>query len=1058
VYPLVTMSILSSWGASPGLPGVDGASILRSQGLPMQGIPPSASAFSPSGLSQMNGAMGAQASMHELAGRPSYHTQQSIALQYAGVQKFAGDVFRDGTMVFTDNRHRDGTQRSPHSMMSFVEMNRFLRDDDDGRLFQNPRAFAFNHTLIGKFHADQVESNHMERNILGRDLINPKRSLVYSSHISGVTSYDNYWGRLLSMGTQAWLMLREVKTSTEAGRQRRDAVLALLGGPKGSTASLDALQRAQAEMMKSNNAKYLQWTPLVRGYTFRQVCNFESKLRSPDYAFYYVGLCVDNGAYNQTTAAKDDSGIMYVEKQGALWNASWIGDLRVDILVRGPELISCDPAVIADFNLRRAGEYVEPSSSVIGDEIKKTKKADFDDGHDGSRFPASMYDMGTQEVRWDGGHGGHRGKQPCREVMALFKAFSVALIITEGDMAKTECGKLVQKLVAVAGGAEEKNPERKRDNGSGASEPGEGVKVTGTFFGRAFRSLTTVALPLTSSLTTGGEGKPGSFGSYFSGTPAGVAADGGSRPRGDASEMDVDREVEALGNGDAVVETAKCPIDHMAPDTAQYGDEPYSLLSELDGVTGGALFRMTKRAIFDTLRSEDKCKAFVKAQTCFLKMHQQFKAEQESMKEIGITTSQIIEDSYKPCRLALCAMDAISLTFQFLEPRLGSHSYNAILDTIERDARSAIRTSAGNIKPFNLFDRNYTQSDKTFEASLLTKYHLYVANFAVAISNGNGKPVDYMQSVDHVTGRLLYTSWFKFKACPVKLSYEHICRTIDTINGLFREMNRVKNMHALQQYYRMASINFFKINAAIVMPQMVGQVDGGWGVHKKRKNIALEIRRIKRSLVDAGCIEEVESCVHARNAMTDAVNANILRMKDSGDAQRVTDEAVFVAKETETIRGCDETNIERDSTHMAWYKAVSSCIALASIKDMHLPDTLLCDLTYSYTSYVPDGAEAWAGDARGANELANLVLLPPPETYMELQNYYKRAAAGLFYLEAKGDYDKSAELRTDTGQTIKQSDFTASVRTALELVCAIRPKPAVAAAAAAAAGAVAGAK
>ena len=212
IVTLVTMSILSS----PGLPGVDGASILRSQGLPMQGIPPSASAFLPSGLSQMNGAMGAQASMHELAGRPGYHTQQIIALQYAGVQKFAGDVFRDGAMVFTDNR----TQRSPHSMMSFVELNRFLRDDDDGRLFRNPRAFAFNHTLIGKFHADQVKSNHMERNILGRDLINPKRSLVYSAHISGSTSYDNYWGRLLSMGTQAWLMLREVKTSTEAGRQR----------------------------------------------------------------------------------------------------------------------------------------------------------------------------------------------------------------------------------------------------------------------------------------------------------------------------------------------------------------------------------------------------------------------------------------------------------------------------------------------------------------------------------------------------------------------------------------------------------------------------------------------------------------------------------------------------------------------------------------------------------------------------------------------------------------------------------------------------------------------
>lgn len=1016
MYPLVTMSILSSWGPSPGLPGVDGAAILRSHGLPMQGIPPSAAAFSTSGLSQMNGAMGAQASMHELPGRPSYHTQQSIAMNYAGVQKFAGDVFRDGTMVFTDNRHRDGTQRSPHSMMSFVEMNRFLRDDDDGRLFQNPRAFAFNHTLIGKFHADQVEGNHLERNILGRDLINPKRSLVYSSHISGVTSYDNYWGRLLSMGTQAWLMLREVKTSTEAGRQRRDAVLALLGGPKGSTASLDALQRAQAEMMKSNNAKYLQWTPLVRGYTFRQVCNFESKLRSPDYAFYYVGLCVDNGAYNQTTAAKDDSGIMYVEKQGALWNASWIGDLRVDILVRGPELISCDPAVITDFNLRRAGEYVEPSSIIIGDEIKKKKKADFDDGHDGSRFPASMYDMGTQEVRWDGGHGGHRGKQPCREVMALFKAFIVAGIITEGDKLdniKTQSAELVEKFAKLA---DRRDPKR------GGADEDESGHVAGGMSGLGGRS----AAGASSGGGGGDAGRPiwslGGAGlhTFMGGLSAQLPSRDGLERTHDSGQPD--RRDVAMDPATL----ADCKTPNQAWVYLQSNKAVGNMLwLDEERIQPGATFgsgavdvpgymvnpeessaRMS-RAIFQLTQassSGERAGLLTVITHSFMRIHSLTAESLMSSVILDIYRAyRVYTDVYRPCVRVLHNMSAIAPGFDIISLPPYAH-YARTMACRMLDAGSAftgelnLDASIPGEKVVVFLPRQNTNASKLIQGV----YDRYIHGIAAAKrQNTKWDVARIVDSREECPVNMdCFKSWFTcVKSDSRKYAMAKLPELLQTFDGIVKRMQERDGIMPLQRDYMYAAEIYFCFrDAPVVTPE----------------NIA-NIKRCRKILVGLGCIPDETQMSSVREAFDKIVATHVAQLRKLPAESRQRYIEAYSQVPSQELAGKDVCNVP--ATIEAYIQINAKYMAYALVSETE-HESLVLDLAYPMSNYtkgtdILKGAEMTTGDAV---RLLNSITHTGRSTYQEFQESYRRAAIGLFYLEDHPD-------ETFTGTLFAENDL-----------------------------------
>ena len=341
--------VLSAWdGRSFPNPVQDGAAMLSAQGLPMRPVPSATASWSAGGLGEMNrAAAGAAAAFHELPQRPSYHTQQSIALQYSGIQRFPDDVFKQGQLVLCDTRSRDGTQRNPMKVMSLMEMNRFLRDDEAGRNFVSPTQVALSHIIVGKYHADQVEGNNAHHNLLGRDMVNPKRHLCFSAHISGCCEMFNYWGRFLSMGSMAYLCAKVFKKDLKSAAHKRAQVLALMCGAIGTRSSLEAIRRGEAEYKKDLMHSFVQIVPLVEGYTFSQRESFEAELRDPENAVWEIGRCVDNSASAQTTAAKGTEGIMYAPE--VKWNKNWKGDLLVNILVRGPDLISCNPDLAEEY-------------------------------------------------------------------------------------------------------------------------------------------------------------------------------------------------------------------------------------------------------------------------------------------------------------------------------------------------------------------------------------------------------------------------------------------------------------------------------------------------------------------------------------------------------------------------------------------------------------------------------------------------------------------------------------------------------------------------------------
>ena len=993
----------------------------------------------------MNGAMGARASMHELPGRPSYHTQQSIAMNYAGVQKFAGDVFRDGTMVFTDNRHRDGTQRSPHSMMSFVELNRFLRDDDDGRLFQNPRAFAFNHTLIGKFHADQVEGNHLERNILGRDLINPKRSLVYSSHISGSTSYDNYWGRLLSMGTQAWLMLREVKTSTEAGRQRRDAVLALLGGPKGSTASLDALQRAQAEMMKSNNAKYLQLTPLVRGYTFRQVSNFESKLRSPDYAFYYVGLCVDNGAYNQTTARKDDGGIMYVEREGPLWNMNWIGDLRVDILVRGPELISCDPNVIADYNLRRAGEYVEPSS-MIGEEMKRKKKQpDYGDGHGGARFPAQIFDMGTQEVRWD--DRGGRKKLPCKEVMTAF-----ALWCLGKD--KATAGKMVAGLSAFA---------QETDDYKEGGKLGPVSQHFANMFGVVIKGAVGAAAARTGVGTNGNgggdrapEGGPGGSEDGHVGasgvTPGrqtfgALLAAHDSRTSqvimGDAA-IDVVAEYafDVTGTEEAIwtrlietsaVRNVRCPPNQKLRKGDKLGVEPNiwepaTSARDLDLVRNGLRYTVSE---FMKSNDADVREAYYLNIRCyFLRFHQDVGTFISSLSVDSVVNGTTKYDDYLSCARVLTNMGIMEGGFEIVSlPLPGMRQYVRIRQNM-LDAAGALPHTAEGVE----------------EQPLPTKYPDRVEIALKPLGDGDAarmvraKDTEYMTIIANVGRRtregsweeklinkglpitsLVFKSWFLFRKASHSIgTLDSLVRALNELDTEFRRMDGIENMPALQESYWRATSLFFQIcDAPTVDNDQIFLID-----------------KYRKTLVALGCITG-----DSREAMNKEMRQKIFELREIMRTKNESELRSFVGHPIAGNECISSESAFNMGTLSARVDYLYRLIAALPRGLGALENTIPIDMARSWLTYSKHPTDFSLGemDASDMITLANKVFVFGAATYSHLQVEYRDAAIGLFLIENEMPDETPIKWTLEDGseETEMAGNFAVRVREKLVSVGAI---------------------